>query len=95
VQLSLQFFLAVRLESGEKVFGTFLEFGKFGGIYFFEKVGENLFCDSSRREFLADENRGFRTRRNSKDGVLLFVVIDVLIDYRVTRRITRTSLETQ
>ena len=93
----------MRLESGEKVFGTFLEFGKFGGFYFFEKVGENLFCDSSRREFLADENRGFRTRRNSKDGVvidtiesvLLIGVIGVLIDYRVTIRRTRTSLETQ
>jgi hypothetical protein len=58
----------VRLESGEKVFGTFLEFGKFGGFCFFEKVGENLFCDSSRREFLADENHGFGTRRLLNGG---------------------------
>ena len=93
----------VRLESGEKVFGSFLKFGKLSGFYFFEKVGENLFCNSSRREFLADENHGFGTRRNSKDGVvintieggLLFRVIDVIIEYYVTRRGTRTSLETQ
>jgi hypothetical protein len=37
----------------------------------------------------------FGTRRNSKDGVLLFMVIDVLIDYCVTIRITIASLETQ